>query len=62
MLRPLGLALVLLSIGALGAGIAGIALNAWDRDWHGLALSAVVLALGMAFADGGRNLMSRPAE
>jgi hypothetical protein len=62
MLKLLGIALVLLSIGALGVGIAGIAVNAWDRDWRGLAMSAVVLALGMAFADSGRYLVFRHAE
>ena len=57
MLKLLGFVLVLLSISALGVGVAGIAINAWDGDWRGLAWSALVLALGMAFADRGRHLM-----
>ncbi len=57
MLKLLGLALVLCSASALGVGIAGIALGAWERDWRGLALSAVVLALGMVLADSGRCLV-----
>ena len=59
MRKLLGLALVLCSISALGVGVAGIALGAWERDWRGLGLSALVLALGMGLADAGRHLAFR---
>jgi hypothetical protein len=62
MLKLLGVVIVIGSIGPLGVGVAGIALSAWGRDWGGLALSTLALAVGMALADGGRYLWRRGAE
>ena len=61
MTKLLGVVVVLFGIPALGMGIAGIALGGWNRDWRGIALSAMVLALGMILVDTGRHLMFRRA-
>ncbi len=62
MTKLLGVVIVLVGIPALGVGIAGIALGSWSRDWRGIVLSALVLALGMIFVESGRHLMFRRAE
>ena len=56
------LATILSGIGALGVGIAGLALNAWAHDWWGCALSAAVLAIGMGLVDRGRDTFWRRVE
>ena len=62
MQKLFAVAVILSGISALTTGIAGVALNAWYREWRGCALSAAVLVLGMLFIDTGRYVLFRRIE